>query len=305
MPGFSKYLFYLLASIIILTIIACNRSFSQDIRSLLPLPDELHPWKIVDSVGIYYGNELYTLIDGGADIYIEYGFERVLSVGFENSKSQSLKLEIYEMTDASAAFGVFSLNIGKQGKPIELGDEGMQYEYYIMFWKNRFLVFASCSDMENESLVAIRMVAERVNSKIGASGKKPDIIKYLPPADLYKTVYVRGIIGLSSLYTFDTKNIFSFNEAIYGAYSSYNLFIFPYKSQKETKDVFERAKLLLQSNNKYTYAQQSTNQFTLVDQNAVQSCMTHLDNKIIIVQTKSNNNAIRFSESVIQFLKNH
>ncbi len=57
----------------------------------------------------YVGEELWGLINGGADLYLEYGLDRTLlqEVVYEE---KSFRIEIYGMTDIDAAFGVFSIN---------------------------------------------------------------------------------------------------------------------------------------------------------------------------------------------------
>ena len=39
--------------------------------------DELPGWKYPARPQVYAGDQLYDLIDGGADIYFEYGFPRL------------------------------------------------------------------------------------------------------------------------------------------------------------------------------------------------------------------------------------
>lgn len=57
----------------------------------------------------FNGKSLWGYIDGGADVYLEYGFSRLhlQEVRFKNSR---IKLEIYQMKDPQAAFGIFSIS---------------------------------------------------------------------------------------------------------------------------------------------------------------------------------------------------
>src|SRR5665811_1546039 len=50
---------------------------------------------------------LYGYIDGGAELYLEYGFD-TLVVTEVTALSKDIKVEVYRMTDAEAAFGIFS-----------------------------------------------------------------------------------------------------------------------------------------------------------------------------------------------------
>jgi hypothetical protein len=45
---------------------------AQNISSILP--DSIEGWSFPDSSELYVGEDLYRLIDGGADIFLEYGF---------------------------------------------------------------------------------------------------------------------------------------------------------------------------------------------------------------------------------------
>lgn len=57
----------------------------------------------------FNGKSLWGYIDGGADVYLEYGFSRLhlQEVSFNKSR---IKLEIYQMKDPQAAFGIFSIS---------------------------------------------------------------------------------------------------------------------------------------------------------------------------------------------------
>jgi hypothetical protein len=62
----------------------------------------------VEEEKFYDGNSLWGYMDGGADLYIEYGFEKLLhqEVVYNNLK---FKVDIFKMADAESAFGIFSV----------------------------------------------------------------------------------------------------------------------------------------------------------------------------------------------------
>ena len=55
----------------------------------------------------YDGNSLWGYIDGGADLYLEYGFKKLLNQEVELNGAH-YKVDIYNMSDAESAFGIFS-----------------------------------------------------------------------------------------------------------------------------------------------------------------------------------------------------
>jgi hypothetical protein len=96
-----------LLSILIFVAVAAQSAFCQ---SDLPVLDSTDiPDAKITRFEQYDGTSLWGYIDGGADIYLEYGFDKV--VGQEISwNNNHLKLEIYRMKDAEAAFGIYSVS---------------------------------------------------------------------------------------------------------------------------------------------------------------------------------------------------
>ena len=67
----------------------------------------------------YSDKELYGYIDGGAELYREYGFERLAVQHFARGKDE-LQIEVYRMKSADAAFGIWSLSHA----PFDIMDTG-------------------------------------------------------------------------------------------------------------------------------------------------------------------------------------
>ncbi|MDP2303885.1 MAG: hypothetical protein Q8N03_15835 [Ignavibacteria bacterium] len=60
----------------------------------------------------YDGNSLWGLINGGADVYLEYGFKEL---GFQEVewKGFNFRIELYRMLDVTSAYGIFSASLYK------------------------------------------------------------------------------------------------------------------------------------------------------------------------------------------------
>ena len=56
----------------------------------------------------YDGNSLWGYINGGADLYLEYGFESVIVHEIE-FRSKTIRFDLYRMSDPKAAFGIYSV----------------------------------------------------------------------------------------------------------------------------------------------------------------------------------------------------
>ena len=97
---------------VIITTLSCARSQSvseQQNNSPLFLHErDLNGANIITEK-TYDGSSLWGYINGGADLYLEYGFKKLFIQ--EISKGQkSYKIEIYQMVDPESAFGIFSVS---------------------------------------------------------------------------------------------------------------------------------------------------------------------------------------------------
>lgn len=70
--------------------------------------DKAGRWEVI-STQVYEGSGLWGYINGGADIFMEYGFQRVYAQEVI-SRGYHYKIDTYFMADPLAAFGIFSIN---------------------------------------------------------------------------------------------------------------------------------------------------------------------------------------------------
>lgn len=175
----------------------------DELRALIPRGPEVSGVAMVDSTREFSGLELYQLIDGGADLFFEYGFRRV--VVQEYAGHGSFKLEIYEMTDTGAAYGIYSVRSGEQAAPVNMGMEGCKTEYYIMFWKGRYYVSIESREPGKDAARTIEAIARAVDRNIRERGERPSLVGLLGGEHPSKLIYFRGMLGLGTVYYLDAN----------------------------------------------------------------------------------------------------
>lgn len=90
-------------------VISHNALFSQPLDNLPQITlKDINNIKITRN-DIYDGGSLWGYINGGADVYLDYGFEKV-RVQELMIEEASYKIEIYRMKSPKAAFGIFSVS---------------------------------------------------------------------------------------------------------------------------------------------------------------------------------------------------
>ena len=79
----------------------------------LPADGEVAGLRRDGAADLYRGAELYGHIDGGAELYLEFGFDDV-TVQRYVGESGALEAELYRMSDADAALGAYLARCGRE-----------------------------------------------------------------------------------------------------------------------------------------------------------------------------------------------
>ncbi|HVO72552.1 MAG TPA: DUF6599 family protein [Ignavibacteriaceae bacterium] len=159
------------------------------------LPDSIEGWKAEGSAAIYTGEELYRLIDGGADIFNEYGFSRVLTRSYFDAEDRSISIEIYGMNDSAAAFGIFSLITFNTGHPIEFKCDAYAGDGYLLFQKGKYYISLSGSESTKAVQNALIKIGLLIEKNIEPAGK-PLLVRKFDGLNYSRIAYIKGNLGV-------------------------------------------------------------------------------------------------------------
>ncbi len=210
-------------------------------------------WSRIDSARIYGGNELFAFIDGGADLFFEYGFQQALAIEFRNPAGKAINLELYEMSGPEAAFGICSIRSGEDGTRIDIGGGGSVFAYYLMFWTGRFYVSVAASDSTAECKSGLETIARMVDQRLSTRGGKPVMIELLPREHLLKQKYIRGYLAFLSLDVIDVEEIVPMIEGVAGSYPGFALAFLRYGSATEAERRLDAINRRLRLHNRYRH----------------------------------------------------
>ena len=210
---------------------------------LLPEKGEAGPWEPAEKPQAYAGDDLYLLIDGGAEIYHEFGFVQVISCKYSHQGGRSINLEIFEMEDAAAAYGIYTFKIGENGWPLPGRAEGLLEDYYLNFWKSKYLITLTGFDADKETIEGLLALAGVIEAKIKMEADLPRLARLLLSAGLKKNrlKYLKGNLSLFNCYEFDSANIFGLQEGITASLEKGKIFIFKYENSDESRKWFQNA----------------------------------------------------------------
>jgi hypothetical protein len=125
--------------------------------SQLKFDNNISEYKI-ESEKEFSQNSLWGYINGGADIYLEYGFEHLL-VQEINFAGEKIKVEIYKMNSAKSAFGIFSLYYKNSDQKYKGIDFSSISKYHVQAaLGNYYLSIINSSGSEEAKTKSIRIL---------------------------------------------------------------------------------------------------------------------------------------------------
>jgi hypothetical protein len=171
------------------------------------LPDSLSGWKLKERT-VYDSSTLYEYIDGGAELYLSYGFEGLLNLRYGQPDQPDIIVDIFDMGKSRQAFGVFSHSR-------ELIDstfgQGSQYTAgLLLFWKGRFYISILASPETAASKKMVFRLAKFFDEQITETGELPSLLGKLPTENLLEESirYFNHPLWVNTYYFLTEDNIF-------------------------------------------------------------------------------------------------
>ena len=97
----------LLILISITWFITTEAATNNGLKLLIPEMEHGSDWYQDGDPHYFTADNLFEYINGSADLYLAYDFQRLITVTFLNPDYQSLTIDIYDMGNELNAFGVY------------------------------------------------------------------------------------------------------------------------------------------------------------------------------------------------------
>ncbi|MFQ5789420.1 MAG: DUF6599 family protein [Acidobacteriota bacterium] len=202
----------------------CLSAEHRDVRALLPSEESVEPWKTADEALSYRADNLYNFINGGAEVYLEYGFVQVISQEYA-WEEDSIICTVYEMEDPQAAFGIFSYTRSPQKSPLSLGDGAVMGAFQLAFWQDRYFVIVESFSQSEKLRQALAHFARRISRNIGDHADPPALLQSLPPEQLIlgSEKLLKGRLAVDSLFFLGAGGLVDIDSddwVLYGEYQT-------------------------------------------------------------------------------------
>jgi hypothetical protein len=155
-------------------------------------------WSAAGEPEIYAGDDLFIYINGGAEIYHEYGFVEVAVQRYQRG-DDTIAVEIYTME--GDAFGIYSFARSSKGYAVDLGDGATAADYFTHIWSGPDLAVITAENEFEDLDEAVSEIATGVAGCLQSGGVKPGLLDHLPTKGLAtgSEVYFSGRLAFMNV----------------------------------------------------------------------------------------------------------
>lgn len=174
---------------------------------VLPPSGAVGGWEIEGKPRVFRGSELYGHIDGGAEIFFEFGFEQ-LAVQRYRSAAGEMVVECYRMNDPLAALGIYLGRCGRETSDPGFAERHTAGRYQLVFVRERYFVIVDNPAGTPALAPALVEFARVIAARLPAS-QPVHAFDVLPDAGLVEGSQrlIRGPVALQAIVTLGNGDI--------------------------------------------------------------------------------------------------
>jgi hypothetical protein len=175
-------------------------------EGILPPEGYLEVWHREGDPSVFPGEALYDHINGGAETYLELGFEACTVQRYRRDKDEYI-LEIYKMADPLAALGIYLTSCGNEAPDPSLSVRHTVGRNQLSALKGRHLLKITAYEESSRGRPHLLELAGFCIEKI-PDVESTDLLKALPSKGLVEgsVRVVRGFYGLQAFATLGEGN---------------------------------------------------------------------------------------------------
>ncbi len=200
----------------------CGKGEGLTPDELFPGTDALPGWNTVGSPEVFNRDNLYDFVDGQADAFIVYGFERVLVQNYENAEGAMVSVEVWQLANSADAYGLFT--ISRAGSPVDIGQGGdSDPGRRLAFWQDRYLVQVRARQTLPDT--DLQMFAQAFSSILPSGGEVPELVGRLPSEGLIEQsiIFFHEEISIQDRIWLGGENLLGLSPQTDGVLAEYDL----------------------------------------------------------------------------------
>jgi len=171
-------------------------SWAAPLESLLPKKDLPEEWALVEGPQTYTKKTLFERINGEAELFFKYGFQKSVFAIYQSKKNHEnqVELDIYDMGNVLQAFGIFS-RFRNEDRLGGFGLDSFLDDHSALFYQGKYFVMLYAPEPNQEIL---RKFCKLISLKISDPSPPPREISYFPKNGLKPgsiQYFAEGLLG--------------------------------------------------------------------------------------------------------------
>jgi len=215
---------------------------------VLPGDDFFPGWKRSGPPLTFIKADLFNHIDGGAELFLEFGFEKVSCQRYKKGSAE-LTFEVYEMELPESALGVYLMKCGRETPFQEIPARNSSETAQATILRGRYFILLDNFSGGAELQPAMIALAKAALAKLPDVPASRRLFELLPPKDRLagSERLIRGPVVLQPYFTFGEGDILQLEGKIFGAAANYReapdavftRFIIPYPNEGRAGAVYQ------------------------------------------------------------------
>ena len=153
-------------------------SLAMPLESLIPKKDIPAGWALIQGPQTYNKKTLFGHINGQAELFLKYGFQKSVFAIYQSKKSREdqIEVDIYDMGNVVQAFGIFS-RFRNEDRPGGFGLDSFLDDHSAFFYEGKYFVMVYAAESNPDFL---RQFSKLISLKISDPSPPPKEIGYFP-----------------------------------------------------------------------------------------------------------------------------
>jgi hypothetical protein len=171
----TQYSFLGVALVLLLALFSV--SGAQTRESLFP---GIKGWKLTIEETVYTPNTLWDVIDGAADLFLEYNFVDLHIARYQKSADLEIKVELYRHKSGVDAFGMYSQERYPDYHFIDLGTQGYVEKGTVNFLCGEYYIKISTIQSEQAAQAGLMTIGKELEKRLKRTKSWPSLIAAFP-----------------------------------------------------------------------------------------------------------------------------
>ena len=139
---------------------------------------QVEGWKVSAAPTQYTPDNLFEYIDGGADAFLQFDFEELLTASYVNAQRVEVTVDLYHHRDAARAFGMYTQERPAGSTPVPVGIEGYAGSDHLEFVAGP--VYVKLAQAGGKETPFLRMFADNIAARLPGTREAPAVLKCFP-----------------------------------------------------------------------------------------------------------------------------